>query len=435
MKSIILIVVLMFGLMITVQALPPLPSCYHTYDEITAELQQLQSQYPNIAKVYTIGHSQQDNLPIYAMKISDNVNNEEAEPAVVLVGQVHAEEVLGVETTMRNINEILQNSQQLPYMSWISQLEMWFIPTLNPEGHTIVTSSVDVSFRKNLHDVNNNGIRDISPLVGYDLDGVDINRNFGFNWCHGDTLWQPGGTEVYDYYRGESPMSESENQAFKTFCDTHKPVFSIVWHSARNVEGGLSEKVFYPSNWYGVRPIPDLALGQQIGEGVASQIMKLNGATGYIPSASETRKGGINDWMYQQYGAICLVIECGLAPNIQPDSTLMVDINTRCSNGVWWLLNRAMIVSSNVPSNSMLTGTIKDAVTNQPLEAEIVIEQKKAPWFAPRKSDTGDRSPTEITSSAIGRKAILIMLSPISLSIIPPGQPLLLTCSHDLRQL
>jgi len=390
MKSIILIILLTVGLVITAQALPPLPPCYHSYAEITAELLQLQSQYPNIAKVYTIGYSQQDNLPIYAMKISDNVIAEETEPAVLLVGQVHAEEVLGVETTMSNIKEILTNSQDSQYQAWISQLEMWFIPTLNPEGHNVVTSNIDVSYRKNKHDVNNNGIFDPpNPLVGYDTDGVDINRNFAFNWCHGDTLLQPGGTEVYDYYRGEAPMSESENQAFKAFCDIQKPVFSIVWHSSRT--GLLSETVYYPMNWYAVRPAPDLDLGLQIGQGVASQIHKVAGGT-YDYYAAEGRKGGLNDWMYQQYGTICLIIECGTS-DMQPDSldtetgSGMFTLVSRNTLGVWWLLNRALLVSQNVPSSSMLTGTIKDAVTGLPLEAEIIIEQKKAPWFAPRKSD------------------------------------------------
>ncbi|MFB3844571.1 MAG: M14 family zinc carboxypeptidase [Candidatus Cloacimonadaceae bacterium] len=370
------------------QALPPLPSCYHTYAEITAELQQLEMQYPSLAKVYIIGHSQQDNLPIYAIKLSDNVEQEENEPAVLFIGQVHAEEVLGVETTMSNLHEILEHSQNSPYGNWLNQLEMWFIPTINPEGHTVVTDYLDPSYRKNKHDNNNNGVFDFSTLVGYDIDGVDINRNFPFNWVHGDTLFTPPGldTEAYDYYRGPAAGSESETQALMNFCRQQKPVFCIVWHSSRNPQTGLCEGVFYPLNWYGTRPCPDLALGQQIGEGVAAAIIRENGGGGYEPSASSGRKGDINNWMYKELGTICLVIECG-TNNIQPDSTLMVNTVQRCTNGVKWLLNRALPISSAVPSNSMLRGTVTDAVTGQPLEAEIYVEERHAPWFTPRKSD------------------------------------------------
>jgi hypothetical protein len=364
-------------------ALPPLPPCYHTYVEIGAELQQLQDQYPSIARLYTIGHSEVDNVPLYAFKISDNVAQEESEPAVLFIGQIHAEEVLGVETTMANINEILSHNQQLPYGNWISQLEIWFIPSLTPEGHNVVSSALDPSYRKNKHDNNNNGVFDYSPFVGYDIDGVDINRNFPFNWIHGDSLYAPGGSEVYDYYRGPAPGSESETQAFMQFAEAQKPVYTIVWHSSRS--GNLSEKVFYPMNWYNVRPIPDLDLGQQIGEGVASVIITEAGSGGYEPSPQQGRKGDINGWLYKELGNICLVIECGTA-NLQPDSTLMVNTVQRCTQGVKWVLNRALPFSAGMVSNSILTGTITDAVTNAPLEAEIKIDQKHSPWFTPRKS-------------------------------------------------
>jgi len=182
MKRIALALLLLLSIIYILQALPPLPTCYYTYDQLSAELFQLESLHSSIAKVYNIGHSQQDSLPIYIMKISDNVAMEEPEPAVLFIGQVHAEEVLGVQITMSNLKEILANRLQTPYNSWIAQLEMWFIPTLNPEGHNVVTSNIDVSYRKNKRDNNNNGIFDFSPLVGYDIDGVDINRNFPFNW-------------------------------------------------------------------------------------------------------------------------------------------------------------------------------------------------------------------------------------------------------------
>jgi len=190
-----------------------LPTCYYNYAQIDSLLHLYEANNSDIAKVYTIGYSQQDNVPIYAMRISDNVAVDESEPALLFVGQVHAEEVLGTQITMSNIAEILANRQQPPYTQWIGQLDMWFVPTLNPEGHHVVTGGFDISYRKNKRDNNNNGIFDYVPSTGYDIDGVDINRNFSFNWVHGDTLLQGGGLEVYDYYRGPAPMSESENRA------------------------------------------------------------------------------------------------------------------------------------------------------------------------------------------------------------------------------
>ena len=65
-------------------------------------LKDLVSEYQdqNILLVDTIGYSSLENIPIVAVKISDNVQVKEDEPRVLFVGQVHAEEVLGIEVVL-----------------------------------------------------------------------------------------------------------------------------------------------------------------------------------------------------------------------------------------------------------------------------------------------------------------------------------------------
>lgn len=378
------LLVLLIAALIPLALTADLPSCYHNYDEITTMLFQLEDQYPDIAKVHMIGYSQEDELPIYAMQISANVEGSWQRPALLFVGQVHAEEVLGVELTLNNIQEILERRNQMPYSTWINQLDSWWIPTLNPEGHNVVTSNLDTSYRKNKRDNNNNGIFDFSPLVGYDIDGVDINRNFDFNWTHGDTLMQPGGTEVYDYYRGPAPDSESEVHAIKRLADEKKFIYSICWHSSRS--GNFSEKVYFSYNWKNVRPSPDHNFAQSIAQGVASQIMNETGTAPYEFYPNASRRGAFHDWMYKEYGTIQLLIELGTL-NLQPEEPLMLDTISRCKQGVWWMLNRALVYSTAVPSSSLLTGNIKDASTDEAIEAEIIIQERHVPWFRPRTSD------------------------------------------------
>lgn len=361
-----------------------LPSCYHSYDEISAILFQLEDQYPDIAKVHTIGYSQEDEVPIYAMQISQNVEGSWQRPALLFVGQVHAEEIMGVELTLSNLTEILERRNQMPYSTWINQLDTWWVPTLNPEGHNVVTANLDTSYRKNKRDLNGNGIFDFDPRVGYDIDGVDINRNFDFNFVHGDTLWQPGGTEVFDYYRGPGPNSESETQAIIRLSEEKKFIYSICWHSSRS--GNFSEKVYYSFNWKDVRPSPDHNFARSIAQGVASQIVKENGTGNYEFYPNASRTGCFHDYMYKQYGTFQLLIEMGTR-NLQPQEPLMLDTLARCKQGVWWLLNRALMFSTAVPSSSLLTGNIKDSSTGEAIEAEIIIQERHAPWFAPRTSD------------------------------------------------
>ena len=179
-------------------------------------------------------------------------------------------------------------------------------------------------------------------------------------------------------------MSESENQAIKELADRYKFIYSICWHSSRT--GNLSEKCYYSFNWKNVRPSPDLAFSASISSGIASHIIKETGTGTYDAFPNLSRQGAFHDWMYQQYGTFQALIECGTS-NIQPDSTLMVNTVQRCSNGVRWLINRALPSSQAVSSSSMLTGKIRDAITNEPLEAEIIIQQHNAPWFKPRTSN------------------------------------------------
>ncbi len=256
---------------------------------------------------------------------------------------------------------------------------MWFVPTYNPEGLQVVMDDWDITFRKNKRDNNENGIFDYVPGVGGDIDGVDPNRNYSFNWVHGDTLYAPS-EQWNDYYRGPGPFSEGGTQAIRSLADEQHFIYSINWHSSRT--GDFSEKVYYPFNWENVKQSPDFELSQSIGESVAALIEKEGGAGTYVPSGSWGRKGSAHDWFYQTHGTIQLLIECG-TENIQPDSLLIEDTCERCSEGAYWLLNR--IIGYNAPK-AMLTGHITDS-TGNPLVAEVIIEDFNASFFEPRLSD------------------------------------------------
>ncbi|MGC9337048.1 MAG: M14 family zinc carboxypeptidase [Candidatus Cloacimonadia bacterium] len=358
---------------------------YHTYMEIKDEIDSLQLAYPNLVFVDSIGVTNgaafQQPLPIWAVKLSDNATVDEDEPAILFVGQCHAEEILGVEITMHMINEILLYQNIPPYSIWLSELEIWFIPTINPEGHQVVMDELDITYRKNKRDNNENGGFDYVPGPGNDIDGVDLNRNYDFNWIHGDTLYAPGGEELYDYYRGPAPFSEGGTQAVRRLAEDQHFLFSINWHSSRS--GNFSEKVFYSFEWDGEKRPPDFEVNQMIGETVASLIATEDGTSYYEPSPSRSRNGNAQDWFYSTHGTTQLLIECGTS-NIQPDSALIVDTCERCSAGAFWLLNRA--IGYQAPS-AMLTGHISDSLSGEPLSAELIVEEQTAPYFAPRYSD------------------------------------------------
>ncbi|MCF7911196.1 MAG: T9SS type A sorting domain-containing protein [Candidatus Cloacimonetes bacterium] len=377
MKRIILLMILLAVL--NIWGLDPI---YHNNAEIAAELDSLQQQYPDIMMVRELGVTATDGLPVLAVKISDNVTVDEDEPAVLFLGQCHAEEVMGVEICMAMIHEMLLYHNTTYYTTLINNIEIWIVPTHNPEGLQVVTDEWDTSYRKNKSDTNNNGIFDFVVGVGHDVDGVDLNRNYDFNWVHSDTLYTPGGNELYDYYRGPSPFSEPEAQYVKQLADEQHFILSIAWHSSRT--GNLSEKVYYPWNWEQQKPCVDLEFNAAYAATIAYMIENQTGSGYYQPFPTEGRNSKAHDWFYNEYGTLQFEIEAGTS-NLQPGPEILLDTIERCKVAPYHMMNRVLGYQSD--DKALLKGIITDAVTGEPLQAEYIIEERNAPSFTPRFSD------------------------------------------------
>lgn len=364
---------------------------YHTYEEFVTEIYALQAAYPDTVMVVQIGTTlgadpYQEPLPLYAVKVSDNVTVDEDEPEILYLGPCHAEEILGIEVNMWMLNEMLTYKNVAPFSVWLQNLEIWIVPQYNPEGLQVVMDDWDETYRKNKRDNNLNGIFEFLAGSGGDIDGVDPNRNYGFNWIHGEKLFEGTGEQWNDYYRGPGPFSDGESQTIRNFAAQHHFIYSIAWHSSRT--GNLSENVYYSFNWDGVKECIDFQLHQSIGSNVASRIMKEGSVSvPYDHSGSTGRKGGANDWFYKAHGTVQLLIEIGtqnMQPTNDPPLYLIDDTCERCRLGAYWLLNRALGYNADA---AMLTGHITDAVSGDPLQARYLIDEKEEPFFDARFSD------------------------------------------------
>lgn len=67
---------------------------YRAYQEVILKLDSLHNAFPEITRLDSIRHPTQDRLAIWCLKISDNPFLEE-EPAILLLGNQHREELLG----------------------------------------------------------------------------------------------------------------------------------------------------------------------------------------------------------------------------------------------------------------------------------------------------------------------------------------------------
>ncbi len=363
----------------------PLDEAYHNNAEIIAELRQLARQYPDWMSLDSIGHSAEDSLPIWCVKLSDNSDQIEPEAALLFIGQVHAEEVVGVELALQIMKEMLENNDNNLMRQRLEGLEIYIIPTANPEGLEVVHSGRDVTFRKNKRDNVGDGQLRIYDGEGWDTSGVDLNRNFGMHWDRGDTLYRPEQNFRYNGYRGSAPFSEPESRAIRDLALSRPFLYSIVYHSSRS--GTNAELLIGPWYWAqnGVikRP-PDAPAINALGETLADLMPVQNFDSTYWYGQSTQRKGQLQDWFYVETGCIQYMAEIG--EDIHPDSAGMREIVTDQLTAVWYLMDLALGLEG-LDGFGTLTVMAADAETGEPLEAIVEIDEGTHPILTPRKTN------------------------------------------------
>lgn len=344
-------------------AAPGLDPLYHTYEQTVAFLRQAEIVYSYIAKLFIIGHSTRFGFPIYALKISDNVLENEDEPAVLIDGMHHAREPLGNEICLAFADYLLSNYGREPRVtSWVDNYEIWIIPILNPEGYKYIVDNNLSSpwWRKNLRDNNNNG--KIDP----DYDGVDLNRNYDYNWHYG------GSTDPSSWtYRGPFAFSEKETQAKRDLAFRERFAVSVTYHS-------YGEEVMYCWSWpESEARAPDHDLLYEIASEMARRIKNEAGTGGY----SLARLTGANQspiWMYGALGTLEFLIEVGTS-FIPPGYKIRPIVEANLE-GLFYLLERI--------KGPGIEGRVLDLTSRQPVEAEIsILEIDNFQYIQPRTNE------------------------------------------------
>ncbi len=199
---------------------------FHDYTETLIDLQLAEALHPSLVKLVDIGDSWEKtqglaDRDIWAIKISDNVQAEEAEAEVLIIGNHHAREIITPEIVLDYMTCLVENYGSDPYVTHlVNQRQIWLIPTLNPDGLDYVHRQ-DLWWRKNRRR-NENGTF-----------GVDLNRNYAFKWGYDNIGSSPNGGS--GTYRGTAPFSEPETAALRDFVMAHRFRASLSYHSYGNL--------------------------------------------------------------------------------------------------------------------------------------------------------------------------------------------------------
>jgi hypothetical protein len=109
-------------------------AAYRDIDEVNDYISQLAADYPEIVSLETYGNSA-SGRPLYVLKISDNVADDEDEPELLITSATHGDELITVEVNLGLIDELVKGYGVDPRLTaMVDDHELFFIPTVNPDG-------------------------------------------------------------------------------------------------------------------------------------------------------------------------------------------------------------------------------------------------------------------------------------------------------------
>ena len=316
---------------------------YRTLSEIELVMDSIATAKPAIVKPkWSIGNTL-EGRPIYVMKISDNPAVDESEPELYYYAAHHAREVITPEVLiyfMRYLTNNYGTNAQVTFL--VDNRELFFSPCMNPDGYYFNEAETPAGgglWRKNRRN-NGNGTY-----------GVDLNRNYGYEWGFDDVGSSPDGSQ--ETYRGSGPFSEPETQVEKAFIESRNFVFTLSYHS-------YSDYFLYP--WgYDELYTPD----DDIFSAMADTIVAMAGYTAGPPwQILYTVNGSSDDWGYGEQSTknknFAMTIEVGSnSDNFWPPTNRITPL-------VQKNLNPNLFLARIADHPQKLRGPAQPVIYNQP---------------------------------------------------------------------
>ena len=253
---------------------------FFTYEEMLGHLDAMAAQYPDLIsfRAGIEGAATIEGRKIFWLRISDNPNVDEDEPEVLYDALHHAREPNSLSQLIFFMWYLLENYETDPEIQYlVDHTELYFVPCINPDGYIYNETTNPAGgglWRKNRRENFDGSF------------GVDLNRNYGFEWGFDDSGSSPNPESAT--YRGTAPFSEPETQAMRDFCNAHEFQIALNYHTFGNL-------LIYP--WgYSDQPTEEADVFDAMAEIMTLQNSYTEGTAtetvGYIVN------GVSDDWMY-----------------------------------------------------------------------------------------------------------------------------------------
>ena len=289
-----------------ITAVSPLPSGRDTYRHLAdyeAELAQLATTYPGLARSITLPHPSWEGRPVVGIEITANPNAQDGKPVFVMLGTHHAREWASAEHPIEFAYDLLRNyGSDTRTTELVDATRTIIVPVVNPDGFVVSrearTGPASRDFSLTDFEMKRKNCRDAVGTCDRRtrLSGVDPNRNYG-------GLWGGSGASTSvqnDTYRGPGPFSEPEVQ------------------NIRELVGSRQVSVLVTNHTYGnliLRPPGTFAMGAPVDEPVLAALgATMASRNGYdnIPGYGlYDTTGTTEDWTFWTAGTLSYTFEIG----------------------------------------------------------------------------------------------------------------------------
>jgi len=236
-----------------------------------------------LSDTVVIGSSLMGN-PVWTVRISSSPGGQ-GKPEVFYNSLIHSREGMSLMTLLYFMRILVENYGQADSVTeLVDGRDLYFIPLANPDGYEINWQTYQSQsgfglWRKNGRDNNGDGVLNIA-------DGVDLNRNFDFQWGFDNNGSSPYGND--DNYRGTQAFSEPETRAIRDFIRSKSFVTAINLHS-------YGPYLINPFSYANLLT-PDSALYRRLGEALTLENGYRFGTA--VATLNYPANGEFTDWEY-----------------------------------------------------------------------------------------------------------------------------------------
>ena len=298
---------------------------YHTYETLTAELQDVAADHPQIVRLTSIGRSVQGR-ELWMVKISRNPDLDEDEPEVRYIAAMHGDEVVGKEMCVNLIHLLTDGYGSDPRVTaLVDSTEIWILPSMNPDG-----TAQQRRYNANFYDLNRNfpdQFRDPTDSPAGRQPETQHVMNWGYAHAVDLSANFHGGAVVANYpydgtASGASVYSLSPDDGLfvslaRTYADANPPM------AVSNADPSFDRGICNGADWYVI-------------------------------------DGGMQDWNYVWRGGHDITLE--ISASKWPAASTLAS---------YWDDNRESMLAFLERVHEGVRGVVTDALTGLPLRARI----------------------------------------------------------------